>query len=483
MIRSDFPGKNKLDKRSVGPPAPKMPVPLVGVVLIGILGAAWSSPGPDSRLAVSVLALICLLVSVGWLKTLSDEAQRDLSVVVFLAIAVRLGVFVAVRQTVGPYVFAPDAWSYEIVGSEIVQTWEGLRSLPTKVTGTFQVGYYYLNAVLQRLFGPAPDAPSVLNVFFGAWTTIPAYFLARSAVNDDRGVARWSALLVAFFPSLILWSVLNIREALTILLFVSTISLCVRLQARFTLAVFLGALVCLGGIMMSRTYVAVLIVISVPAGFLMARGKSLVGSLTGGLALLGGLVAGLGMNGFGSDLGAEPTLESVEAMRRGLSLGAQTSYGAGFDVSTVGGAAEFLPVGAAYFLFAPFPWQLGSVLQSIAIPEMLLWYALIPFVIRGLLLGLKHDARSYTVLLATMVTLAFAYALVQGNVGTAFRHRAQLLPLAFVLAAVGMRDWYGAVISRRSRGQERQAQASRHLTFRPPGRGVSPVEAPHGQPW
>ncbi|MGI9628589.1 MAG: hypothetical protein ACR2QM_17270 [Longimicrobiales bacterium] len=451
-----------------------MPLHLVGAVFLGILGAVWSSPTASAQLAVSVLALGCLLVSVGWLRALSDEARKDLTAILLVAVAIRLAAFVAIRQSVGPYVFAPDAWSYEIVGSEIVQAWEGSRDLPLKVVGTLQVGYYYLNAVLQRLFGPAPGAPAVLNVFFGAWTTIPVYFLALSVVRGNRGTARWAASLVAVFPSLVLWSALNIREAPTILLLVSAISLLTRLQVRFSLPVLLGALACVGGIMVSRSYVALLVGISVPVGFLMSRGKSWVGSLVGGLVLLCGLVAGLGLNGFGADLGAEPTLQAVEAMRRGLSLGAETAYGAGFDVSTVGGAAEFLPVGATYFLFAPFPWELGSRLQSIAVPEMLIWYSLVPFILRGLVLGLRNDARSFMVLLAVIVTMSVAYALVQGNVGTAFRHRAQLLPLTFIFAAIGLKDWHGARVQRRSRTGLNRLRASGHLTFPSAGSSSGP---------
>ena len=465
MIASEFRPRTKLGKRAHGRGEHSMPLHLVGVVSLGIIGAVWSSPTASSQLAVSVLALGCLLVSFGWLRALADDARKDLVAILLLAVGVRLVAFVAIRQSVGPYVFAPDAWSYEIVGSEIVQAWDGRRDLPLKVLGTLQIGYYYLNALLQRLFGPAPGAPAVLNVFFGAWTIIPVYFLTLSAVRGDRGTARWAAMLVALFPSLVLWSALNIREAPTILLLVSAIYLLTRLQVQFSLPVLAGAILCMGGILLSRTYVAVLIGISVPMGLLMSRGKSWGGSLVGGLVLLGALVAGLGLNGFGADLGAEPALQSVEAMRRGLSLGAQTSYGAGFDVSTVGGAAEFLPVGATYFLFAPFPWELGSTLQSIAIPEMLIWYLLVPFILRGLLLGLSNDARSFMVLLAVIVTMVVAYALVQGNVGTAFRHRAQLLPLTFVFAAIGLRDWYGARVQRRDRNRLNKLRAGGHLTF------------------
>src|SRR5204863_6683099 len=105
-----------------------------------------------------------------------------------------------------------------------------------------------------------------------------------------------------------------------------------------------------------------------------------------------------------------------------------------------------------------FPWSVTSILQAVTLPESLVWYVLFLCVLRGAWLALKYDARAYTVLVAVLGTVTFSYALVEGNVGTAYRHRAQVLPLFFVLAAVGLRDVWGSWMERRIAGR---AQASR----------------------
>ena len=108
------------------------------------------------------------------------------------------------------------------------------------------------------------------------------------------------------------------------------------------------------------------------------------------------------------------------------------------DISSPAKALVFLPKGLALFLLAPFPWMLGSVRQIMALPEMLLFYWLLPSIFVGIRYLLKHEFRRS--LLAALITagLTFGYALGEGNAGTAYRHRAQILCFFLAFAAVGV---------------------------------------------
>src|SRR5262249_5230554 len=130
---------------------------------------------------------------------------------------------------------------------------------------------------------------------------------------------------------------------------------------------------------------------------------------------------------------------------------AGSAFGQGADVSTPAGAISFIPIGLTYFLLAPFPWSVTSMLQAVTLPESIVWYVLFVCVLRGAWLALRYDVRAYTVLVAVLGTVTFSYALVEGNVGTAYRHRAQVLPLFFVLAAVGLRDYWALWMEKRIR--------------------------------
>ena len=73
------------------------------------------------------------------------------------------------------------------------------------------------------------------------------------------------------------------------------------------------------------------------------------------------------------------------------------------------------------------------------------------------------------------VTARLIELLVEGNVGTAYRHRAQILPIAFLFCAVGLQDWLAVRSQRRSASMERRRQAEGEVArpragFRPSAR-------------
>jgi Ca2+/Na+ antiporter len=92
----------------------------------------------------------------------------------------------------------------------------------------------------------------------------------------------------------------------------------------------------------------------------------------------------------------------------------------------------------AYLLFAPFPWQLVSLRQSITLPEMLLWWASFPLLVAGAWFTLRHRLRRALPILIFTAMLTLAYSVFQGNVGTAYRQRSQLLVFYFIFVSVGV---------------------------------------------
>ena len=163
------------------------------------------------------------MIGLGVLFTfLLARAQRDPEVGRFLlsvmlaAIGVRLLMLALIHSSVGPAVFAPDTIDYDITGQQLLDAWQGEGPMPRRLVGSFQTGYYVLNAVSFLIFGRGAGAPVALNILLASWLAVPIYHLARLCVRGHHGVARWASILVVFFPSLVLWSVLNIREAPTI---------------------------------------------------------------------------------------------------------------------------------------------------------------------------------------------------------------------------------------------------------------------------
>jgi hypothetical protein len=137
-----------------------------------------------------------------------------------------------------------------------------------------------------------------------------------------------------------------------------------------------------------------------------------------------------------------------------LATSAKSGFGRDVDVSTTSGALSTIPLGLVYLLFAPFPWQLGSLRQSLTFPEMVIWWAAFPLLVLGAWFSLKHRLRQMSSIFIFTSMLTLAYSVFQGNVGTAYRQRAQLLVFFFIFVAVGL------VLVKEKREERRRARVA-----------------------
>lgn len=415
------------------------PLGLLAILCLGVAAVSVSDPG--SRFPVLFMGAVGVLVTAVFSGIQHDrETGVFLGKAMLLAVAIRFLLLAAIHQTVGPYVFAPDQFTYESQGRAFQSFLAGEGNLPERLRGSLQVGYAFLNGAIFSVFGTAKVAPAIVNLFLSCWTAIPVYYLAMALVRQHRRVARLTTVICLFFPSLMLWSVLNIRESPAILAVVLVVYFGVRMQRAPSIASSLGLLTGLVLLGVLREYLTVLVGLGAVTGIATGKSRSPMRSVIVASVVLMGIAYAVQSLGLAGSLVREPSLQRVELLRESMTFGAGSAYGEGFDVSTPSGALAFLPVGLTYFLLAPFPWTVESFLQTVTLPETILWYFLIVFSLRGAFLAFRHDLASYTVPITVLVLVTFAYALVEGNVGTAYRHRAQILPLVFVFTSVGLTD-------------------------------------------
>jgi hypothetical protein len=131
------------------------------------------------------------------------------------------------------------------------------------------------------------------------------------------------------------------------------------------------------------------------------------------------------------------TLQAVQTSRSDLAQSAKSGFGQDVDVSTATGALSAVPIGLTYLLFAPFPWQLTSLRQSITMPEMIVWWGSFPLLVLGVWFTVSYRLRQALPILIFTTMLTLAYSIFQGNVGTAYRQRSQILVFYFIFVAVG----------------------------------------------
>jgi hypothetical protein len=132
-------------------------------------------------------------------------------------------------------------------------------------------------------------------------------------------------------------------------------------------------------------------------------------------------------------------VRTLNDQRLAYGIGTRTGYLTEYICTTPADLLSFLPLGMAYFLLSPFPWQIGSTVSPLILVEVLPWYTLLPVAGIGFVRLVKDDTRPRprVVLILFLVVPLVLYSLVSGNVGTALRHRAQIMPFIAMLAALG----------------------------------------------
>jgi hypothetical protein len=340
--------------------------------------------------------------------------------------------------------FGGDAYTYDLLGMLTDKMWRGEipEHIFQAVVGPFisrNYGMMYVNGVIYYLVGQNMLAVQYVNAVAGA-ATAPLIYLCAHRIFRNVGVARASALFVAFYPSLVLWSSQGLKDGPIVFLLALSMLATLRLDEKFTVkytAVLIASLVC---VMSLRFYLFYMLVAAIGGSFLIGVKAQSASGYVRRFVVLG--IVGLALLQFGVFKSANDQLEiygNFEALQRSRAdlAGSASGFGREADVSTAGGALSTIPVGIIYLLFAPFPWQLASLRQSITLPEMVVWWGSFPLLAAGLWFTLKHRMRQALPILVFTMMLTLAYSVFQGNVGTAYRQRSQLLVFYFIFVAVG----------------------------------------------
>lgn len=421
----------------------------------------------------SLLAALALIVYVGVIVVVPDHSGAAAALVLcsIIALAVSVVIFrlkiekgflfkifigaLLVRLVIGTMInvfqlqdfFGGDAYTYDFFGLALVRGWAGDRYYLGLVErfqgelGASAVGMVYLIAAIYRVIGQNMLAIQFLNAVLGA-ATAPVIFLIAHTIFGNLRVARIATLFVAFFPSMVLWSSQGLKDGPIVFMLALAVLLTLRLGEKFSVlnAALLG--VTLATLTTFRFYLFYMIVAAIVGAFTIGMRQFTAISFVRQLLIV--VVIGLALTYLGvirtANLQFEyySDLTVVQRSRIDLATRADSGFGEDVDVSTASGALQAVPTGIVYLLFAPFPWQLQSLRQSITLPEMLVWWACFPFLVMGFWFTFRYRLKQSFVIFIFTTMLTIAYSIFQGNVGTAYRQRAQILVFYFIFVAVGI---------------------------------------------
>lgn len=410
----------------------------MALIAIGMI-VTDTSQGPGALLMALILGCLTLIIFRRY-----TEDTEFITYVFLGALCARLAFGVIVHAYDLRSFVGSDALGYDTNAAMIVNYWYGKIEMGPELSQIMSLrgsgwGMQYLVAFIYLISDNSIFVAQTFCAVIGAATAPTAYFCANSMFNNRR-VARTAAIAVAFFPAFIIWSSQLLKDGLIVFMLVLTLTLVLQLQKQFSWVGLLLLAVSLFGILTLRFYVFYVVVAAVVGSFFIGLSNSMVSIIqrTTILVFVAVILFYLGViKTATSDIETYGSLERAQVSRLDLARSAESGFGSGEDVSTVRGVLSVLPVGFAYLMFAPFPWEMSNLRQSITLPDVLLWWSMMPLLVYGLWYALKNKLRaSFPVLLFTLL-LTISYSIFQGNVGTAYRQRTQIQVFLFMFIAVG----------------------------------------------
>lgn len=342
--------------------------------------------------------------------------------------------------------FGGDAETYDLLASKIAQVWfdganPGELYTNRDLIRLRGIGYgmSYILAGIYSIFGRNILAAQFIYAVVGAGIA-PLIYTCSHKIFNNRRAGQIAAILAALYPAFIIWSGQLLKDGLIIFLLVLVMVMVLKLQEKFTYSSVIFLIIGLFGIITLRFYIFYMIAVAVAGTFIvgLSSNSQSIARRVVVLVILGLSMTYLGVIRYATfEFARYGNLESIQRSRTDASSRSESGFGEDIDVTTTQGAITAIPVGLIYLMLAPFPWQVANFRQMITLPDMLIWWCSFPFLISGILFSMRNRLRGSLGILIFTLMLSLAYSLFQGNVGTAYRQRAQIQVFLFIFIGVG----------------------------------------------
>ncbi len=413
-----------------------------GLALAVVFGALAIFVPEGIGSAIMLVGLTLILLPI--LRNYSSDPEL-ITKVFFVGLALRLLFGLMVYANGWFEFFGGDAMTYDWRGTLIVDYWRGLvpsnspelmRTMSTNGPGW---GMHYLVAGIYAVFGRNFLAAQTFVVVFGA-ATAPLVHICTEKVFQNQRVARFAAIGIAVFPAFVIWSGQLLKDGLIIFLLVLAMTTVLKLQEKFSYGAVVLLIFSLFGIISLRFYIFYMVAVAVAGSFVLGVTNSPASLVRRAIVLV---VMGVGLTYLGVvqtatiDFERFGDLERLQRSRLDQAVSADSGFAEDIDVSTTRGAITAIPTGFVYLIFAPFPWDVRNLRQAITLPEVFIWWAMIPLLFWGAWYTIRHRLRKAFPILLFSGLLTLAYSIFQSNVGTAYRQRTQIQVFFFMFIAVG----------------------------------------------
>lgn len=426
----------------------------LGLVVATAMGflAVWLPPETS---VAGIIALFGMLLVGSLILTRTEPQDREFLLALFI-LGFCLRALLAVFLHYFPIVPEMDAGRYAGQGWHLARFWKGETLQQPSLAHN---AYVNMNAIIFFVVGYSPLSVKIVNCFFGILTSICMYFIAKPIFG--RRVASIASVLTAFSPSLIFWSTQNLRD--TLIVFFLCLSMLgingIRRGWKWKYPLAIVSSLWMLWMLRSSTFNGLVasLILSIPLIMKSSRRRLLaLGGLIS-LWLLDFLVLKeTGVSPIQSLVGsAWPAGEQTHSILTHLQYQLDTiirgalhfRLGGSLDtarlsVPTLNSWKDlllFMPEALTHYLLRPFPWErVTSYSGMMTIPEMFIWYALIPFTVLGMLSAVRKRLAEIAPILTFTIVFTLLDALAIGNLGAAYRHRTQVWVFFLLFAGVGI---------------------------------------------
>ncbi len=406
---------------------------MAGALLLGAL--IVYRPGLVA-IVVPVIAML-LVVLVVTRALVPDSALKRVLAWTLAAFGLHLAIGLVIQSSshLISY-FGGDAFTYSAGAVGIYQHWVHGAPLPTYLP-IGKTGFYYLIAALYVAFGIHPQAGIAVNAAMAA-LTVPILFDATRRHFGDAA-ARAVPVLATLIPGFLIWGSQLLREPGVYLMMAVALNCAVRLIDRASLGPLVVLVGSIGLLFTFRADVALMTGAGLVVALMIGRRQVASGVVSGvgTLALILALVVGGGLGYSGYRFVTHTSLQQVNLVRSNSSESAASGFLPEANVSSGPHAASYIPVGGTYFVLGPAPWQLHNIRQALEVPDLLVWWFLLPSLWRGIREGWRRRGREVLVYLLPAAAVTLVLTLLVANFGTVVRERMQVVILLVPLLSLG----------------------------------------------
>jgi 4-amino-4-deoxy-L-arabinose transferase-like glycosyltransferase len=324
----------------------------------------------------------------------------------------------------------PDARMYHFQMTNIANSYFNYSVPVLKMHSLGVMSYSYIGSIFYFIFGSSMLVMKLFNSFIGTLLVLNVYRI--SSLISGKKAALISSILIAFWPSVAFWASQNLRDSLVVLSISQVVFLFVMGKYSKDNKFFYFMIFPLIACLLLRYYIGIIISIALIIILLLQLAK-----INNYLRIFSYLVL-LTIFGFILKFLIEyiPAIITLFNYRRNYLAEGGSAFLINVQYSNFGQMLLFIPLGLVYFLFSPFPGSATNIMQLLSSLENIIFYIIFLLAIGGMYRLVKDKKLKLTYFLSIIIlSISLFYSVIEANIGTAYRHKMQILPFIIIIAS------------------------------------------------